>query len=801
VWTFRGYGDISIRNMERVEKVLKAVLDAHAGDLQLLAVQLKASPVSVQRWVSGLAKPRPVFEAKLREIYLGLKLDNTIASDRLTRYRVVPHHPMITEAVDATLKEIREILHKRAHLSSRSQALDELSKLLFAHVEGLRQTGKGITRQVVITNGKTPAAALKAYVDDRIRQSLPTSLAHRVDVREFELRLKVSENELATELIECFETLQRQTSSFNFSGFDVLNEVFGKFLADSFIDEKELGQYLTPPEVVRFMAGLAISGFSDEEMTLLSDPRRCAEFGLILDPSCGVASFLAEVVHQLREAVDERVTDVGQRNMWLKTILGRVVIGIDKSERMVRLALTNLAMFGLPMARLHLSNSLSRNGSDAKLADSLTGKVRLILTNPPFGACFQGNDLIKYKIATRWSRRLPKRVDSEILFMERYLDWLAPGGQLIAIVPDSILTNKGVFEDLRRGLADDVELCSVTSLPSVTFGVAGTSTKTSVLHLRKKVRNSDQARRTAFAVCQDIGFTVSTKANQRKKIVQSAGDLPKILEEIVSHSAKPRHVRWLEDANKFDRWDAQHHASLSTEIEQRLGSKVDGDLYVADLANLVDDRADPRRWGATEFSYIEISDIDAQTCVIYANCVDTTVTPSRARKLVKAGDVLVSTVRPERGIVGVVGPHQDGSICTTGLAVLRPSAIDSLTLAFLLKTEFVTAQLLRNNVGIAYPAINEACLLDVLLPIRRRDIQRIAKQAKQIGEAEEQLHTLRSAFKEAIGDAGGAWRQLGFEGDPKPHPTKQTKYRCQSHKADSDSRDQDIFELAAGHKA
>ena len=43
---------------------------------------------------------------------------------------------MITEAVDATLRSIREILHKRAHLSSRSQALDELSKLLFAHVEG-----------------------------------------------------------------------------------------------------------------------------------------------------------------------------------------------------------------------------------------------------------------------------------------------------------------------------------------------------------------------------------------------------------------------------------------------------------------------------------------------------------------------------------------------------------------------------------------------------------------------------------------------------------------------------------------
>jgi hypothetical protein len=122
--------------MDSIQKVLKAVLDFHAGDPQLLAVQLKASPASVQRWVSGAAKPRPVYEAKLRQIYGELATQTSDLRETPTRYRVTPHHPMITEAVDATLKSIREILHKRAHLSSRSQALDELSKLLFAHVEG-----------------------------------------------------------------------------------------------------------------------------------------------------------------------------------------------------------------------------------------------------------------------------------------------------------------------------------------------------------------------------------------------------------------------------------------------------------------------------------------------------------------------------------------------------------------------------------------------------------------------------------------------------------------------------------------
>jgi hypothetical protein len=582
---------------------------------------------------------------------------------------------------------------------------------------------------------------------------------------------------------------------------DILNEVFGKFLADSFIDEKELGQYLTPPEVVRFMVRLAVNTMTEEDRATLCDPKHCTDFGLILDPSCGVASFLAEAVQALRERMDEQVGDPKQREMWLKNMLDRVVMGIDKSERMIRLALTNIAMFGFPMARLHLANSLARTGNDAKLTDALTGKARLILTNPPFGACFQGNDLVKFKIATKWSSRFPGRLDSELLFMERYLDWLAPGGQLVAIVPDSILTNVGVFEDLRRGISGGIELCNVVSLPAVTFGAAGTNTKTSILHLCKKEKNAHAHRRTAFAICQNIGFTVSTKANQRTKIANGECDLPRILEEINSPLAQSTRVKWLTDAESLARWDAQHHASLSAEVEQRLGSKAETDLCVSDVAELVNEVADPRRWATKQFNYIEISDIDSQTCVVYSNCVDVTTTPSRARKLVRAGDVLVSTVRPERGIVGVVGSHQDGSICTTGLAVLRPTKIDPLTLAFLLKTDFVIAQLMRNNVGIAYPAIKESCLPGVLLPIRKDELPKLERHAKEITQAEDKLYAMRQQFSEAIEAAGAAWRQLGFTSAATLRPKCETIPSRRSRKSDSGSREPDIFQLAEAHKA
>jgi type I restriction-modification system DNA methylase subunit len=787
--------------MESIDYVLKAVLDAHAGDVQLLALQLTASPASVERWISGHSKPRAAYEAKLRRIHSELSSKSEVRREKGAAYRLTPHHPMITEAVDQTLRSIREILHKRGHFSSRNQALDELSKLLFAHVEGMKTGIGGISRQVCPQFGQGVAVSLKNFADNLIHQNLPKSLAHSVDKQDFELRLKPQEDELALELVECFESLQRQTSSFSFSGFDILNEVFGKFLADSFIDEKELGQYLTPPEVVRFMVGLAVKAMSESEIATVCDPKRCSDFGLILDPSCGVASFLAEAVHALRELMEERTSDTEQREEWLRCMLRRVVVGIDKSERMIRLALTNIAMFGFPMARLYMTNSLARTGEDGKLTDALLGKAKLILTNPPFGACFHGNDLVKYKIARSWSTHLPGRLGSEILFVERYLDWLAPGGQLVAIVPDSVLNNVGVFEDLRRGISAEIELCSVVSLPTVTFGAAGTNTKTSILHLRKKEKSVCAARRAAFAICQDIGFTVVTKANHRTKVAQGEGDLPRILEEISSPSTKSATVRWFADAQHFDRWDAQHHASLSTEVQQRLARKGESDLCVSDVAELINEMADPRRWGTKQFNYIEISDIDPHRGIVYSNSIEASATPSRARKLVRSGDVLVSTVRPERGIVGVVSAHQDGSVCTTGLAVLRPTNIDPLSLTFLLKTDFVIAQLMRNNVGIAYPAIKESCLLDVLLPVRREQLLQLQRSAKEIMRAEERLYRMRKGFFGAIEDAGMAWRQMCLTATSKHRPKRGTRLYHRSRKPGSDSHESDAFSLGADRKA
>lgn len=664
---------------------------------------------------------------------------------------LIEENQVLQKSLDATLREIREILHRRGRLSSRNEALDEICKFLFAHVMSISHDGLGISKEGIFqqSEGRTDSSTqLKSFVKEAFEKYLPSSLAHEISHSDFELKLKPQENPLADEIITCFENLAPKAIFDSFKrgkGVDLLNDVFGTFLVDSFVDEKQLGQYLTPTEVVKFMVEIALKDMPENDLAYLCDPKHCSDFGLILDPSCGTASFLTELLKALYTRVADNYSN-DYVSLWVERMVNEVVVGIDKSERMIKLALTNMAMFGFPAAKLHLANSLARSGTDANLTQSLDGKVRLILTNPPFGAEFDGKDLFEYKIATDWTRRTPSTVVSEILLLERYVNWLAPGGQCLAVVPDSILTNKGLFEDLRKNLGNKIELRSIISLPPITFSAAGTNTKTSILHFRKQPLDYAKTNKTFFAICYDIGYNVVTRGTQKAKVTTSKNDLPVILEEFTKRDAELLLARRVENVEKSIRWDANYHASLSFELEQQIKSIGSSATFISDIADLSSERIDPRKLDRDTFEYIEISDVDPRTCMVHPKTLQCSEAPSRARKVVHAGDVLFSTVRPDRRVVGVVGEEYEGIICTTGFAVLRPKIIDSLTLAYLLKTDFVISQIMRNNIGIAYPTIDESCLADIIIPVQFETLALLDNSAQEILSLERQLQQLREVF-------------------------------------------------------
>jgi len=722
-----------------VAHLLEEILSSEQWTREHLAAHLQVTSKTVDRWQKQASTPRPFLEGQIRTLH-------TSIAEAKARYVTSPQISLdLTQetdlriALDKVLNSLREIFHRRSRLSGRSDLLDEVSKLLFAHVLRLANERQGIDSLQTSEVDKF-ASNLIAFVASAFEQYLPRSLALEIKPSEFKLRLKPQENDLAREIVECFEPLSNHPGLISDQGIeavDLINEVFGKFLADSFIDEKQLGQYLTPTEVVRFMVQLALSSLTSEELCTLKDQNTAETFGYILDPSCGVGSFLAEFVRALHSQTD---IEKSHEAAWIQQLITKNLVGIDKSERMIRYALTNIAMFGIPAAQLKLASALSKNRIPD--IDALTGKVGLILTNPPFGAEFADADLAAYKIPT--SRKSKSKITSECLFMERYIEWLRPGGHLLAIVPDSILTNQGYFAYLRKELSHEIVIHNVISLPQNTFAASGTTTKTSILHIQKKGIPHQAKRRALVSRCLDIGYSISTRNSHRVKRSKGAGDLPRILRMIQDASPDGKDSRWVENIETSPRWDANYFLARSFSSD-----KCTNNVRVSDVATLSGDRLDPRRRQGT-FQYIEISDVNADTVTCTSKIVQCSDAPSRARKVVRSGDVLVSTVRPDRRAIAVVAEHLDGAICTTGFAVLRPHGISSMLLAELLKTDFCTEQLLKHNVGIAYPAIDEKCLPDVVLPADKQVIDEFGPQADEIFAAQEQITASRAKFVSAL---------------------------------------------------
>lgn len=677
-----------------------------------VAARTKVTLSTVNRWIAGKSSPRPKQESLLREMY--------------REFFPEGNTPDRDEKLDKCLIQLREIFHKSSRLSSRNEALEEIAKLFFSHITSVLQHGTGICSKMVAEKGKE-AESLIDFVSSQFNLHLGKNAPADLT---FALNLKKTENQFASEIIAVFEQYYSETEMSAIEalkGTDVLNEIFGKFLANSFVDEKQLGQYLTPHEVVAFSTELLFSELRLEDIT------RDA-FGMVLDPSCGIGSFLASFINK---AYGDSVRK--NTRFDISKFLHSNVVGIDKSERMVKLGLINLAMYGCADLNMYLRNALDAEDLD------LDGNVSVIMTNPPYGAEFPASETEDFRIVSEWPEKKPKKINSEILFIEKYLDWLKPNGFLICIVPDSILNNKGLYQTLRKGISREVSIKAVISLPPNTFATTGTETKTSLLFLQKKKYSAQDE--TYLAICKNIGYDVVTSGTHKVKKYNNKSDLGGILQD---YCQRTNHFgEWIAGINECSRWDAAYHASISGRFIALADAR--GLLRVKDVAALSREKFNPAQYEADRtFHYIEISDIDLVQMRAYGKEVRCGEAPSRARKLVHRRNILFSTVRPERGTVAVIDDTQDNYVCTTGFAVLEAKNIAPMVLAYLLQSEFVMRQISKYAIGISYPAIDENDLMEIYLPLNSDGARKYDSKAAELMEKELELMNLRREFKQAI---------------------------------------------------
>jgi len=286
------------------------------------------------------------------------------------------------------------------------------------------------------------------------------------------------------------------------------------------------GQYFTPRGVVDLMVAML-------------DPKPDER---VMDPACGTGGFLVSILKhldaKLRMAADIALDDESTDEFLsvqdaLRSFVEHDLFGADFDPFLVRAAQMNVLMASNGQARVFNMNSLEfpagylPGAKEAKDAKADLGTMNVVMTNPPFGSNIPITepDILKhYDLAHNWERtdgggfrnsgRLQGSVAPEVLFIERCVDWLKPGGRMGIVLPDGILGNPG-DEYIRWWLLRHCWVLASVDLPVEVFIVeANVNILTSLLFLKKKtvkeLRAEDLGQKVDYpvfmAVAEKVGF-------------------------------------------------------------------------------------------------------------------------------------------------------------------------------------------------------------------------------------------------------------------------------------------------------
>ncbi len=119
---------------------------------------------------------------------------------------------------------------------------------------------------------------------------------------------------------------------------------------------------------------------------------------------------------------------------------------------------------------------------------------------------------------------------------------------------------------------------------------------------------------------------------------------------------------------------------------------------------------------AFQFRYIDIGAVGRGDLIAPPQDLSFEGAPSRARRLVRAGDTIVSTVRTYLRAVWHVSGDIDRLVVSTGFAVITPRTVDPRYLAWWIRSDPFIEEVVARSVGVSYPAINQEDLGG--LPVR-----------------------------------------------------------------------------------
>ena len=433
------------------------------------------------------------------------------------------------------LLKCHNIIRNNDKLSPEA-AFDEISKILFIKIRYERNNDEGqiFSKERFKENRKNYE---KLNKEMGIKDAIPfyQNLFERTK-KDFADDHLFEDNEIINIRENSFEEIVKQLEIYNLSttSDDVKGIAFEKFLGRTF--RGELGQFFTPRPIVNFM----VKVLDPQEGEYVCDPC-CGSGGFLIRAFEYVRENIEKDIEQQKETIkqtlyqddydslpqeekdniDKKVAqafsrlneelDINNDKGRLRTLSFDCIYGTDANPRMARTAKMNMIMHGDGHGGVHHHDGLLNvNGIFRERFD-------VILTNPPFGSRveksqkiteadkFTDEDKIK-KYVERYGERYLDALNevnnnvgesllslyhtgkmsalTEVLFIERCLNLLKPGGRMGIVLPEGTLNNDNL-QRVREYVEGRAKILFIVSIPQDVFMASGAMVKPSLMFFKR----------------------------------------------------------------------------------------------------------------------------------------------------------------------------------------------------------------------------------------------------------------------------------------------------------------------------
>lgn len=460
----------------------------------------------------------------------------------------IPHADATDKQIDELLarlkvfkeNEFADLLHQCHNVIRNREkkdpvaAFDEIAKILFVKVFVERELKAKRRRKNLFSVEYLEEQLGDNPLEDLFQKTKQHYRKDRIFGDDETLKLKPA---TGMEIVRLLERYNLSDTSEDIKGI-----AFERFLGRTF--RGEIGQFFTPRTIVEFIVRM----LDPQEGEVACDPAsgsggflirffEIVRERILADVDAAYQAFRAEVdgkprwskekkAEALRARYDElqHTLDKDLKGSRLWELANRCIYGTDANDRMARTSKMNMIMHGDGHGGVHHHDGfLNVNGI-------FEGRFDIIVTNPPFGSNVEPSDRILdeqvsmpedierqyiavygdayrdslarvraargkpiaslFELPTTGGRKLGK-IKTEILFIERCLDLLKPGGRLGIVLPEGIFNNPSLAY-VREFCEDRARVLAVVSLPQETFMSSGASVKASLLFVQK-FRDAEQA--------------------------------------------------------------------------------------------------------------------------------------------------------------------------------------------------------------------------------------------------------------------------------------------------------------------